>query len=123
MKKRNGYNNKNTYYTPNQSNQYIQIDKKNQPIQNYQPYQYGNIPQQPTPAKNESLPFFQKTWFIILMMIFVSPVGIFLMWYYKEWNTVIKIVISVFLIFYFMGVCAAFNQCWTFKFCCGIALC
>ena len=109
MKRRNGFNNKNTYYTPYQSNQYIQIDKNNKPVQNYQPYQYGNIPQQPAPTNNESLPFFQKTWFIILMMIFVSPVGIFLMWYYKEWNTVIKIVLSVFLIFYFMGVCAAFN--------------
>lgn len=51
-------------------------------------------------------PFFQRTWFIILMLIFISPVGIFLMWRYKEWNTAVKVIISVFFILYFSFYCA-----------------
>lgn len=80
----------------NGNNQYNYID-------NNQYYDVNN----PSPDfKNKpKLPFYQRNWFIILMMIFVSPVGIFLMWYFKEWKTIIKVIISVFLIFYFMIYC------------------
>lgn len=58
------------------------------------------------PPEKEKKPFFQRTWFIILMLFFISPVGIFLMWRYKEWNTAVKIMISVFFILYFSFYCA-----------------
>ncbi len=39
--------------------------------------------------------FYQKTWFIILALIFFWPLGAFLMWKYAGWNKPAKIVISV----------------------------
>lgn len=30
--------------------------------------------------------WYQKNWFVILMLLFVFPVGLFLMWYFKKWN-------------------------------------
>lgn len=91
---------------------------------NYQPidssensYYYQQVPQENNSqgchndnASNEKPPFFQRTWFIILMLIFVSPVGIFLMWFYKEWNTIIKIIVSIFFIFYFMINCSVLGS-------------
>lgn len=59
-----------------------------------------NNPNRPT--------FFKKTWFIVIMLFFISPIGIFLMWIYKEWNVIIKILISLFFIFYFSVYCGAF---------------
>jgi hypothetical protein len=50
-------------------------------------------------------PVYQRNWFITLMLLFASPIGIFLMWYFKEWKTWIKIVISLFFIYYFMIYC------------------
>lgn len=44
-----------------------------------------------TPTKK----FYQKTWFIVLMLIFVFPVGIFLLWKYKKFNSIGRIIISV----------------------------
>ena len=52
--------------------------------------------------------FYEKTWFIILMLIFISPVGIFLMWYFKEWNIEAKIIISIVFIIYFTIYCGVF---------------
>lgn len=91
---------------------------------NYQPidssensYYYQQVPQENNSqgyhndnGSNEKPPFFQRTWFIILMLIFVSPVGIFLMWFYKEWNTIIKIIVSIFFIFYFMIYCGVLGS-------------
>lgn len=59
-----------------------------------------NNPNRPT--------FFKKTWFIVIMLFFISPIGIFLMWIYKEWNVIIKILISLLFIFYFSVYCGAF---------------
>lgn len=39
--------------------------------------------------------FYQKTWFVILMIIFVFPVGLILMWYYKKFNNIARIIITV----------------------------
>ena len=38
---------------------------------------------------------YEKTWFIILMLVIFFPVGLFLMWKYSGWNKVVKIVITV----------------------------
>ena len=40
--------------------------------------------------------FYQKTWFVILMLVFFFPVGIALMWLYKkEWKLPIKVIITL----------------------------
>ena len=38
---------------------------------------------------------YEKTWFIIVMLIVFFPVGLFFMWKYSNWNKVVKIIISV----------------------------
>ena len=38
---------------------------------------------------------YEKTWFIILMLLVFFPVGLFLMWRYSEWNKVVKVIITV----------------------------
>lgn len=38
--------------------------------------------------------FYQKTWFIVVMLIFFFPVGLFLMWKFSDWNKIVKIVIT-----------------------------
>lgn len=38
---------------------------------------------------------YKRTWFIILMLIFVCPVGIFLMWKYKDWSKTVKIIVAI----------------------------
>ena len=40
--------------------------------------------------------FYEKDWFIVLMLIVFFPVGLFLMWKYSKWNKTAKIIISVF---------------------------
>ncbi len=45
----------------------------------------------------EKTPFWKKTWFIIIALIFIPPLGIALMWISKkQWKSVIKIILSVF---------------------------
>ena len=40
--------------------------------------------------------FYEKDWFIVLMLIVFFPVGLFLMWKYSKWHKTAKIIISVF---------------------------
>ena len=40
--------------------------------------------------------FYEKDWFVILMLILFFPVGLFLMWKYSKWHKTAKIIISVF---------------------------
>lgn len=50
--------------------------------------------------------FYQKTWFIILMLLVFAPVGIFLMWKFKpNWGKTAKYVLSVAFGFYFLLCC------------------
>lgn len=39
--------------------------------------------------------FYQRDWFIVLMLIVFFPVGIFLMWKYTSWKKVAKIIVTV----------------------------
>lgn len=51
--------------------------------------------------------FYQKTWFIILMLIFFFPVGLFLMWRYSTWGKVPKAIITaIFAWVVYIGVTA-----------------
>lgn len=42
--------------------------------------------------------FYQTTWFTILLLIFFFPVGLFLMWKYKKFNKIVRILITILLL-------------------------
>lgn len=86
----------------NNDSYYYQQNASNYNTQSY----YNENDNSNDPKK---IPFYQKTWFIILMLLFVSPVGIFLMWYFKDWHKIIKIILSLFFIFYFVIYCGVFG--------------
>lgn len=42
--------------------------------------------------------FYEKTWFVVLMLIFIAPVGLLLMWLKKpDWSKKTKIIVTVFV--------------------------
>ena len=49
--------------------------------------------QQSTAAKPK-IPFYKTSWFNILMLIFILPVGVITMWAYTEWPEKVKIIIT-----------------------------
>lgn len=65
-------------------------EKKKEDSREYKPFNYADSDYQYTVEK-----WYMKTWVIILFLIFFFPVGLFLMWRYKEWGKVTKIVITV----------------------------
>lgn len=42
----------------------------------------------------EAPPVYKRTWFIIVMLIYVFPVGLYLMWKYTNWKQWIKIAVT-----------------------------
>lgn len=52
----------------------------------------------------ETRKFYQKTWFMVLMLFLFAPVGIFLIWKYKKFNTVARVVISILFASVFIAV-------------------
>lgn len=46
----------------------------------------------------KNLPWYRKTGWIIALLIFFWPVGLYLMWKYTKWSTVIKWVVTVVLV-------------------------
>lgn len=65
-------------------------EKKKEDSREYKPFNYADSAYQYTVEK-----WYAKTWVIVLFLIFFFPVGLFLMWRYKEWRKVTKIVITV----------------------------
>lgn len=51
---------------------------------------------------NQSKKFYQKTWFIWLMLIFFFPVGVFLLWKFSTYSKKARIIISVIFAFLFI---------------------
>lgn len=48
-------------------------------------------------------PFYSKTWFIVLMLLFCCfPIGLFLMWKYKKFNKPARIIITLFYVIVFI---------------------
>lgn len=87
-------------------------NRKNKSVENYDPVKADDIYENNSsknqfskPEEKSKLPVYRRNWFILLMLFFATPAGIFLMWYCKEWKTFIKVIISVFFIFYFMMYC------------------
>lgn len=49
----------------------------------------------------QEMPLLMRTWFQLLMLLTLTPVGIFSVWYYREWKTPIKVLLSIVFILYF----------------------
>lgn len=47
----------------------------------------------------KKVPFYQSGWFTILFLIFFFPVGLYLMWRYKKFNMVARVIVSTFFAF------------------------
>lgn len=54
--------------------------------------------------------FYQSNWFIILMLIFVFPLGLFLMWKYANWKRFWKISVTVLIALIFLGQVGIANE-------------
>ena len=50
---------------------------------------------------NDNVKIYQKTWFIVLMLFLIAPVGIFLTWKYSNFEKNIKIIVTVASLFLF----------------------
>lgn len=58
-----------------------------------------------------SAKFYTKTWFIILLLFFFAPVGVYLMWRYANWNNKTKkIVTGVFAVWFVVQVIGNSNR-------------
>ena len=60
----------------------------------------GSQNSSPEPPK---VKFYQKSWFIVLALIFFWPLGVFLMWKYSKWNKIVKIIISILCVLSLIG--------------------
>ncbi|MBE5984662.1 MAG: hypothetical protein E7248_15360 [Paenibacillaceae bacterium] len=47
----------------------------------------------------KKVPFYQSGWFTILLLIFFFPVGLYLMWRYKKFNMVARVIVSALFVF------------------------
>jgi predicted membrane channel-forming protein YqfA (hemolysin III family) len=43
----------------------------------------------------EKQKIYEKTWFIILMLFLLAPVGIILLWREKKFNNIVRIILSI----------------------------
>lgn len=69
----------------------------------YQP-QYGQPAYgQNTTKTTDKQPFYATNWFNILMLLFVTPVGIFTMWCFSTWSKRTKIIITVLCVLSFLA--------------------
>ena len=65
-------------------------EEKNTSSKEYRPFDYSNASYLYSGEK-----WYTKTWVVILFLIFFFPVGLYLMWRYKDWGTTAKIVVTV----------------------------
>lgn len=80
------------------------LNQANDEIQKNSTSQNNSIPKANVPLTNpdpaeqqakENKQIYEKTWFIILLLIFFFPVGLFLMWKYSQWNKAVKIIVTI----------------------------
>ena len=72
----------------------------------YQAYNYnsGSYTNRANATELPKTKWYQKTWFTVLMLILFWPVGLCLMWINrKNWNTVVKIIITALFILFGIG--------------------
>lgn len=76
------------------------------PAENVKPVSQMNLN---SPVKQQQK-FYQSGWFCILMLLLFFPVGLFLMWKYKKFNKVVRIVVTVILVMAVIGNMGASND-------------
>ena len=58
-----------------------------------------------TNEKTETnFPFYTKNWFVLIMLFFFAPLGIFLLWRRKKWSKALKIILTALSLYWFMFV-------------------
>lgn len=78
---------------------------KNNNYKNFDTYGVSEVSDKKLSSKQNNT-ILCRTWFQIFMLFIFSPLGIFCLWYYKEWKTPIKVIVSIFFILYFTFMCA-----------------
>lgn len=53
-------------------------------------------------TKSEKFSFIKTRWFMVISLIWLPPLGIFLMWYYRSCNIAVKWFFSAVFVFYNM---------------------
>lgn len=91
--------------TISQNNDQLNSDESNSSIpQGASPYSYSGPSQESSLAVKEK--WYQKTFVIILLLIFFWPVGLFLMWKYKKnWSKIVKIIVTVLIAIFVLFSC------------------
>lgn len=51
-----------------------------------------------------TLQFYTKNWFILIMLFFFAPLGIFLLWRRKKWSKTLKIILTALSLYWFLFV-------------------
>lgn len=51
-----------------------------------------------------NFPFYTKNWFVLIMLFFFAPLGIFLLWRRKKWSKAVKIILTAVSLYWFMFV-------------------
>ena len=68
----------------------------------------GGINTAPQKVTKTKTPFYQSTWFVILMLLcWCFPIGLFLMWKYKKFNKNMRIIITALYAITFFGIIAS----------------
>lgn len=98
---RSSDNNNGAYSNPSPQNNILHMDYSYQ----YNPSNVAVNLTKDHPSHNRKS-IVKQVWFIIVMMIFVAPVGIYLMWNYTAWKRTTKIILSVVLILYYTSFCS-----------------
>lgn len=49
--------------------------------------------------QQETTPWYKQNWFIILTLIFISPLGTLLMWIFSKWKIWVKVLVTSFVVF------------------------
>lgn len=69
------------------------------------------------PGRRSVDPFYARGWFILLMLVLIPPLGIFLMYYFKKFSLIPRILLTVLAVFYtlliwlgFFGINTGINQ-------------
>lgn len=73
-------------------------DKKENINENYGGYETDKE------AGEKQLRFYQKNWFILLMLFFCAPIGIFLLWRYGKWSKTLKLFAAALSLIWFLFV-------------------
>lgn len=99
------------FVSPQQSNNSTDKDEQNLSYSYYQEPGYQKSANSSGSRESSKSKWYQKTLVVVLFIVFLWPVGLFLMWKYKkDWNKVLKIVITILFVIMAIFSCAISND-------------